>query len=139
MDHFPVVQSLVRAALSGDRIAVSKQVARLRERLEKAGQAQEAATLNRLLGAVDETRDIAPSRVEVSRTLVTGERLTPDVSPPIDRETGSATLLSRFWRSWPEATVYGEERFATPLRVCCRSGATLRRSGRWASSLHAPC
>jgi DNA polymerase III delta prime subunit len=89
MEHFAVVQSIVRAALIGDKVAASKQVERLREHLAKAGAVKEAATLERLLGAVEETRDLAPSRVEVSRTMVSGERLTPDINPPIDRETGA--------------------------------------------------
>ena len=89
MEHFAVVQSLVRAALVGDAQGVGKQVARLQDRLAKAGDDREAATLGRLLDAVEEARDLAPSRVEVSRGLVAGERLTAEVHPPIDRETGA--------------------------------------------------
>lgn len=107
MDHFAVVQSIVRAALSGDRGAVGKQVSRLRERLEKAGDLKDAATLQRLLDAVDETKDIAPSRVEVSRTLVSGERLAPDVNPPIDRETGARLCTITFGRCDAQAPIYG--------------------------------
>lgn len=89
MEHFAVVQSLVRAALAGDAQGVGKQVSRLQDRLAKAGDDREAATLGRLLDAVEEARDLAPSRVEVSRGLVAGERLTAEVHPPIDRETGA--------------------------------------------------
>jgi hypothetical protein len=38
MEHFSVVESIIRAALAGDRDALDKQILRLRERLEKAGQ-----------------------------------------------------------------------------------------------------
>jgi hypothetical protein len=108
MEHFAVVQSIVRAAMSGDREAVGKQVSRLRERLEKAGAAKEAATLERLLAAVDETREMAPSRVEVSRAAVVGERLTPEVNPPIDRETGARLCAIEFERGVYTAPVYSD-------------------------------
>ncbi|TIP21134.1 MAG: ATP-binding protein, partial [Mesorhizobium sp.] len=45
MEHFAVVQSIIRAGLAGDREALDKQVLRLRERLEKAGESKDAATL----------------------------------------------------------------------------------------------
>lgn len=106
MEHFAVVQSIVRAAISGDRGAVEKQVARLRERLEAAGATKEAATLERLLAAASETRDVTPSRVEVSRALVSGERLTAEVNPPIDRETGARLCSIDFGRSTPSPPVY---------------------------------
>ena len=107
MEHFAVVQSIVRAALAGDQAALGKQVARLRERLEKAGAAKEAATLERLLEAVEETREMAPSRVEVSRSLVTGERLTREVHPPIDRETGARLCSIDFVGDGLPAPIYG--------------------------------
>lgn len=106
MEHFAVVQSIVRAALAGDQAALGKQVTRLRERLEKAGAAKEAATLERLLEAVEETREMAPSRVEVSRFLVAGERLTREVHPPIDRETGARLCSIDFVSDGP-APIYG--------------------------------
>ena len=90
MEHFSVIQSIIRAGLSGDAEAFDKQVVRLRARLEKAGATNEAATIGRLLKAATETKDIKPSRVEVSRAHITGEVLTPDTNPPIDRETGAA-------------------------------------------------
>lgn len=107
MEHFAVVQSIVRAALAGDQGALSKQVARLRERLEKEGAAKEAATLGRLLEAVPETRDMVPSRVEVSRSLVTGERLSQTVNPPIDRETGARLCSIDFLNDAPAAPILG--------------------------------
>ena len=102
-----MVQSIVRAALAGDQAALGKQVARLRERLEKAGAAKEAATLGRLLDAVEEARELAPSRVEVSRSLVMGERLTPTVHPPIDRETGARLCSIDFVGDGSAAPIYG--------------------------------
>lgn len=96
MDHFAVVQSIVRAGLAGDREALDKQVLRLRERLEKAGETKEAATLERLRAAARDTQDLAPSRVEMSRSQIVGEQLEPGVNPPIDRETGARLCSIEF-------------------------------------------
>lgn len=89
MEHFAVVQSIIRAGLAGNREALDKQVLRLRERLETAGQQKEAATLERLLAAARDTQDMAPSRVEISRARLVGEVLDTGVNPPIDKETGA--------------------------------------------------
>ncbi|MEO9490958.1 MAG: ATP-binding protein, partial [Marinomonas sp.] len=96
MEHFSVIQSIIRAGLSGDTEAFDKQVVRLRSRLEKAGATKDAATIERLLRSATETKEIKPSRVEVSRALVSGELLTNDTTPPIDRETG-ATLCEIYF------------------------------------------
>lgn len=96
MDHFAVVQSIVRAGLAGDREALDKQVLRLRERLEKAGETKEAATLERLRAAARDTQYLAPSRVEMSRSQIVGEQLEPGVNPPIDRETGARLCSIEF-------------------------------------------
>lgn len=89
MEHFAVIQSIIRTALAGDREGVDKQVQRLRERLEKSGESKEAATIERLLSAARDTQELAPSRVEMSRAHISGERLEPGINPPIDRETGA--------------------------------------------------
>jgi len=89
MEHFAAVQSIIRAGLTGDQVAFDRQVARLRKRLIKAGQVKEAETIDRLIKAAEEVKDLTPSRVEVSRTPVSGEQLTQDTNPPIDRETGA--------------------------------------------------
>jgi hypothetical protein len=89
MQHFSVVQSIVRAALARDAGAVRKQVERLKERLAKDGDEKDVAALERLLASADEAQDMAPSLVEVSRGLIIGEKLTRETNPPIDRETGA--------------------------------------------------
>lgn len=97
MEHFAVVQSIVRASLAGDREAVVKQVLRLRERLEKAGATKEAATLERLRAAARDTQELAPSRVEMSRGQITGETSNREsIRRSIERpEPGCAQLIFR--------------------------------------------
>lgn len=96
MENFSVVQSIIRSGLVGDREGVNNQVLRLVKRLEKTGKAKEAAVLERLLAATNETKDITPSHVVVSRGYVIGERLPPNVNPPIDRETGARLCMIDF-------------------------------------------
>lgn len=106
MEHFAVVQSIIRAGLAGDREVLDKQVLRLRERLEKAGETKEAATLERLRAAARDTQEMVPSRVEMSRGQIVGERLEPSVNPPIDRETGARLCTIDFPGRNSQSPVY---------------------------------
>lgn len=108
MEHFAVVQSIVRAARSGDREGLERQVSRLRDRLEKGGAVKEAAALRRLEDASAEAQDLTPSKVEISRGLVTGETLTAEVSPPMDRETGAQLCSIDFSSAAIGDPIYGD-------------------------------
>jgi hypothetical protein len=87
VDHFSVVQSLCRIGLEGNDPRFRKQVERLRDRLGAAGDQKSAAALERLLAGADSEHALAPSVVELSRGLVTGDELTTNVHAPSDRET----------------------------------------------------
>lgn len=106
MEHFPVIQSIVRAGFAGDREAFEKQVNRLQERLEKAGDTKGAATLERLRAAARDTQELAPSRVETSRTLIVGEVLESGTNAPIDRETGAKLCTISFPDGSGQSPVY---------------------------------
>jgi len=106
MEHFAAVQSIIRAGLAGDREAVDQQVLRLRDRLEKTGATKEAATLERLRSAARDTQELAPSKVEMSRAQIVGERLEPGVNPPIDRETGARLCMIDFPEKNGQSPVY---------------------------------
>ncbi|MEM1037775.1 MAG: ATP-binding protein [Pseudomonadota bacterium] len=96
MNHFSVVQSIIKAGLAKDEEALRKQINRLKARLVKDGAEKEVATIERLMSAETDTKEMAPSRVEVSRTLISGETLTPEVHPPMDRETGAQLCSVEF-------------------------------------------
>lgn len=87
MQHSAVIQTLCRIGLEGDIPRFRQQVERLRDRLRKEGDDKSALALERLLAAAGSSHTLAPSTVEVSRTLVTGDELTSNVHPPADRET----------------------------------------------------
>lgn len=86
MDHFAAVQSLCRIGLEGGDPRFRKQVERLRERLSKASD-KDAETLAALLRSASSGASLAPSIVEVSRSLIAGDELTANVHAPVDRET----------------------------------------------------
>ncbi|WP_199699070.1 AAA family ATPase [Oleomonas cavernae] len=88
MEHFAVIQSLCRVGLATQDDKFRKQVERLLERLKKAGDAESAESLDRLLEAQQQSLALQPSKVELSRAAV-GERLTNSVNPPHDRESSS--------------------------------------------------
>ena len=108
MEHFAVIQSIIRAGLSGDTAAFKRQVLRLFRRLEKAGATKEAATIQRLLKSAGEAKEILPSRVELSRSHVSGETLTPETHVPIDRETGAVLCEVYFLSDQQAVPVYEE-------------------------------
>lgn len=87
MEHLSVIQTLCRIGLESKDARFRKQVERLRERLVKDGDDKAASALERLLTSAGNEHTMAPSAVEVSRSLVTGDELTSNVHPPSDRET----------------------------------------------------
>ncbi len=104
MEHFSAVQSLCRIGLEGGDARFRKQVERLRERLMKAGDDKDAATLGKLLESISREETMAPSNVEVSRALVTGDEMTANVFPPVDRET-SVPLAEILFASESDNTI----------------------------------
>jgi MoxR-like ATPase len=88
MEHFSAIQSLCRIGLEAGDSRFRKQVERLRDRLLKAKDTRDADALSKLLENISGEISLAPSVVEVSRSLVIGDELTANVHPPIDRETG---------------------------------------------------
>jgi ATPase family associated with various cellular activities (AAA) len=88
LEHFSVIQSICRIGLENSDPRFRRQVERLRDRLSEAKDLKSAAALERLLAGVNSKHEMAPSVVEVSRSLVVGDELTANVNPPADRETG---------------------------------------------------
>ena len=87
MEHFAVIQTLCRIGLESHEPRFRKQVERLRDRLANDGDTKAASALDRVLAGAATEHTIAPSAIEVSRSLVTGDELTSNVHPPSDRET----------------------------------------------------
>jgi SpoVK/Ycf46/Vps4 family AAA+-type ATPase len=87
--HFSVIQSLCRVGLTEGGSGFRKQVERLRERFSKDGAQEEAAALDRLLSVDAREATLVPSKVELSRTFLKGQKLTETTVPPSDRETSA--------------------------------------------------
>lgn len=86
MEYFSVIQSLCRIGLEGGDPRFRKQVERLRERLVKVND-KDARAVEALLQSTTSETSLAPSNVEVSRSLISGDELTANVHAPVDRET----------------------------------------------------
>lgn len=119
MEHFAVIQSLCRVGLDTGNGRFRRQVERLLERLVKAGDDDDAATLTRLLAAKSEVGKLTPSVVQVSRTLVQGDELTANVHAPADRETSVplAEIILDPGRDLPEPIHNGTLRLALTALV----------------------
>ena len=102
MEHFSLVQALCRAAMSQPSDAVRHQVERLRNALQKDGQDKEAGALTAILATSERTKDLAPSRINWSRSVIAGETLTKSVPLPVDRETSAPLIQCLFPEELPE-------------------------------------
>lgn len=104
MDHSSVVLSLIRVGLLNDTVAFTKQVKRLRTRLVKDEDHEIVDKIDQLLSSTREVQTLKPCDVVLSRSLITGETLTRETLPPIDRETGGRLCEIDF----PRDTVFSQ-------------------------------
>lgn len=98
MENFPIVLALLRASVRDKSSAVVQHAERLREALQKAGASDEAQAITDVLDSSRKSSagKLVPSRVVKSRFISTGEMMTPNTSPPVDKET-SAPLAEIFF------------------------------------------
>jgi hypothetical protein len=89
MEHYSIILALCRAALQSSNPAVENHVQRLIKALEKDGELEQAQGLIKLGRATDKSGEILPSRVVMSFAATEGEILTPNVKPPVDKETAA--------------------------------------------------
>lgn len=89
MEHYSIILALCRAALQSQNPAVDNHVRRLAKALEKDGDIEQAQGLLKLGRSADKSGEILPSRVVMSFAAAEGETLTPNVKPPVDRETAA--------------------------------------------------
>lgn len=89
MDHFSIVLGLCRSAMQSPNEAIRNHIDRLIKALQKEGSAEQVKALEKLLVAERAAAEMTPSRVVLSRAALYGELLTPNVHPPVDKETGA--------------------------------------------------
>lgn len=90
MDHFSIIQALCRSAMAEPSPAIRKQIERLQAALLKDGEDKQAASLAGILATAQRAREVAPSRIERSKTQLVGEILGSNTPVPVDRETAAA-------------------------------------------------
>src|SRR3546814_12074759 len=90
MEHFSIIQALCRAAIADASPATRKQIERLRDAIAKDGDSKQSSALSSILTTADRTKELSPSRLERSKSVVAGEILTRNTTLPFDRETPAA-------------------------------------------------
>jgi len=102
MENFSIVLALCRAAMKEPSEALIRHTQRLIDALNKSDNIDEAAALEKLLKSAELAAKIEPSRVVLSRSMVSGELLTENVAPPVDRETAAPLADIKFPRQLNE-------------------------------------
>src|SRR3546814_5450004 len=90
MEHFSIIQALCRAAIADASPATRKQIERLRDAIAKDGDSKQSSALSSILTTADRTKELSPSRLERSKSVVAGEILTRNTPLPVDRDTSAA-------------------------------------------------
>lgn len=102
MEYFQIIQALCRSALGNPTSAITHQVERLKDALDKDGYKKEAKALTALLSSTNKATEMAPSRLERSRTMFEGEDITSKTVLPVDKETSSPLVEIIFPNSLPD-------------------------------------
>lgn len=91
MDNFPIVLALLRASVRDKTSVVVQHAERLREALQKVGALDEARAISEVLDSSTKSTSgkLVPSRVVRSRVISSGEMMTRNTSPPVDKETSA--------------------------------------------------
>ncbi|EZP33974.1 AAA family ATPase [Pseudomonas sp. 22082] len=97
MENFPIVLAMLRASVRDKSSAVLQHAERLQGALKKAGALDEAQAIADVLEGSKKSGagKLIPSRVVRSRFVSSGEMMSPNTSPPVDKET-SAPLAEIF-------------------------------------------
>ena len=107
--YFNIIQALCRSALSNPNEAVIHQIGRLKDSLEKDGHTKEAKSLEGMLNSSQSGSDMAPSRLQRSFVVASGELLTPKTSIPVDKETSTPLAEVFFPSDLPEDMPFFDE------------------------------
>ncbi|MBD5804540.1 ATP-dependent zinc metalloprotease FtsH 4 [Azoarcus sp. Aa7] len=91
MEHFPIILALLRASVRDKSAAVVQHAERLREALQKSGADDEAQEIELILESARQSSagKLVPSRVVRSRAISSGEMITANTFPPVDKETSA--------------------------------------------------
>ena len=87
--YFNIIQALCRSALASPNEAITHQVNRLKDSLEKDGYSKEAKSLEGLLSSSQASIEMSPSKIQKSFVIAGGEELTAKTPIPVDKETST--------------------------------------------------
>lgn len=98
---FSIIQALCRVAVNYDRTVALHQVQRLMEAYEREGCEKEVASLKSILDYAQSHQTLSPTQITVS-SVVAGEKLTKNISIPVDKETAAPILEVIFPEDLPD-------------------------------------
>lgn len=89
MEYFSTVSAICRASMKSPSNALINHIKKLIKALEKDNQIEQANILKEIIESQSIETELKPSRVTLSRLALSGEVLTPNVKPPVDKESGN--------------------------------------------------
>lgn len=101
MEHFHIIQALVRSALAQPSDATRQQVTRLKDALVESGDMKSAKSLSNILASAERSIEMAPSRVIRSKAVFRGEVLTSNTTLPVNKETSTPIADVKFLDELP--------------------------------------
>lgn len=89
MEYFSTVSAICRASMKSPSNALINHIKKLIKALEKDNQIEQANILKEIIESQSIETELKPSRVTISKLALSGELLSPNVKPPVDKESGN--------------------------------------------------
>ena len=115
--YFNIIQALCRSALINPNDAITPQVKRLIDSLDKDGYNKEAKALEGLLSTSQGSMDISPSKIQRSFVMPGREELTSKTQIPSDKETSTPLAEVFFPVDFPDEMPLFDE----PIQMAIQS------------------
>lgn len=89
MEYFSTVSAICRSSMKSPSNALINHIKKLIRALEKDNQTEQANILKEIIESQSIETELKPSRVTLSKLALSGEGLSPNVKPPVDKESGN--------------------------------------------------
>ncbi|MGR3977548.1 ATP-binding protein [Acinetobacter sp. 1207_04] len=89
MEYFSTVSAICRSSMKSPSNALINHIKKLIKALEKDNHMEQANILKEIIDNHSIETELKPSRVTLSKLALSGEILSPNVKPPVDKESGS--------------------------------------------------
>lgn len=89
MEYFSTVSAICRSSMKSPSNALINHIKKLIKALEKDNHIEQANILKEIIDNHSIETELKPSRVTLSKLALSGEVLSPNVKPPVDKESGN--------------------------------------------------